>query len=381
MVNKKLLLSILLTFLLFSCFTDNVSKKRSKIAKRKKIVKIGVAWPFELQKDLILEGLELAKEEINSNGGILKKKVELVPMDDKADVTEGLIIAEKLSENPEIMALIGHCNSYVSIETALTYETNKLLMFSPGSTNPELTKKGYSYIFRNVPTDDMIGQNASIVCKDRGYKNIVIAYADDTYGLGLANSFENIVLELGLKIVNRASFSDGSAKEFEYITDKWKVYDFDAIFFAGSIAPAIPFINTVRDKNYSQPIFGGDGLDSLELLKLDSDKNQNIFIVTLYNPESNRKEAVLFQKNFREKYGHDPDSWAAQGYDALNIITFAMKNAGSVDPIKVAAEIKKIKNWNGVTGVHTFNENGDVTNKPLVLKYIVNGTFKYMDLN
>jgi len=380
----KFTVLILLSIFLFTACTNgtNISGKRSRFAKGKSDhIKIGLVWPLNLYQDIIDKGVELAIDNINNTGGILGKQIELVIKDDEADVNVGLQIAEIFCEDPEIMAVIGHCNSYVSLAVALTYETSELIMFSPGSTTPELTEKGYGYIFRNVPTDNLIGTQAALFCKEKEYKKFVICYSNNTYGLGLANSFEKKAMDLDMKIVDRFSFGLGNESEFEYILDKWKIYDFDAIFFAGLIDAGLVFISKVRTAGYIKPIIGGDGLDSLNLLTLDKQLLQDIYIITMYNPYSGRKEVVDFNQAFIKKYNIDPDTWAALGYDAVNILIEAMKQANSVDPVKVAPEIRKIKNWIGVTGKHTFNDDGDVAEKSIVLKFIYDGEFKYLNID
>ena len=387
------ILLIITAVLMISCFgTRDIPAERSRAAAQKDgTIKIGLVWPFELYKDLVGEGVELAVEQINEAGGVLGRKIELVVKDDAADINEGLKIAESFVEDPDVMAVIGHCNSYVSLAVALTYETGHLIMFSPASTNPELTQKGYRYVFRNVPTDDMIGLKAAELVAEKGYEKIIILYSSNPYGLGLANAFERGARGLDLKIIDRSFFNLGDAAEFEYIMDKWEIFNYDAVFFAGLIDAGITFITKTRQREkekaersgqepFVHPIVGGDGIDSLELLKLSEDLSRDVLIVAMYNPYSRRPEAVSFNQSYIKRYNHDPDSWGALGYDALNIIVEAMRRAGSVDPRKVAPAINKIEDWKGVTGTHTFDEKGDVAHKTLVLKFIYDGEFKYLEL-
>jgi len=376
-----------------SCFgRRDIPAERSRVAAREdRDIKIGLVWPFEVYGDLIDEGVELAVEQINESGGVLGKRIELVIEDDNADINEGLKIAESFAEDPDVMAVIGHCDSYVSLAVALSYEINDLIMFSPASTSPELTEKGYTYIFRNVLTDDMIGMKAAELCKEKGYESIIILYSGTTYGLGLANAFERRARDIGLRIVDRSSFNMGDVAEFEYILDKWEISGYDAVFFAGLVDAGMTFITRARQREMREaersgqepvihPIVGTDGIDSIELLKLPAESTRELYILAMYNPYSGRPEAEKFNQAYITKYNHDPDTWAALGYDALNIVVEAMRKAGSVDPKKAAPEIGKIANWRGVTGSHTFDDKGDVAQKTHVLKFIFGGEFKYLEL-
>jgi branched-chain amino acid transport system substrate-binding protein len=237
----------------------------------------------------------------------------------------------------------------------------------------------------------MIGLKAAELVAEKGYEKIIILYSSNPYGLGLANAFERGARGLDLKIIDRSSFNLGDAAEFEYIMDKWEIFNYDAVFFAGLIDAGITFITKTRQREkekaersgqepFVHPIVGGDGIDSVELLKLSEDFSRDVLIVAMYNPYSRRPEAVSFNQSYIKRYNHDPDSWGALGYDALNIIVEAMRRADSVDPRKVAPAINKIEDWKGVTGTHTFDEKGDVAHKTLVLKFIYDGEFKYLEL-
>ncbi len=99
---------IITAVLMISCFgTRDIPAERSRAAAQKdSTIKIGLVWPFELYKDLVGEGTELAVEQINEAGGVLGRKIELVVKDDAADINEGLKIAESFVEDPDVMAVI-----------------------------------------------------------------------------------------------------------------------------------------------------------------------------------------------------------------------------------------------------------------------------------
>ena len=367
--------------LLVSCAPARVSDQRSAYARRKSgPLQIALVWPLAAYHDLIGEGVRLAVDEINGRGGVLGRPLELMTEDDNAEVEKGLLLAETLADNPRVMAVIGHSDSSVSLSVALAYETNNLIMFSPASTSPELTEKGYAYVFRNVPTDELIGRAAAELCAEKGLSSVAIVYSEDSYGLGLANAFERRTHELEIKAADRRSFSEGRPAEMEYILDQLQLYDVDGFFFAGPIDAGAVFLEKVRERGYGEPVIAGNTLDSLRLLEMPPDVTKNLFIITTYNPYSGRQESLDFSTAFLKAYNHVPDSWAALGYDAVGVLALAMENAGSADPVKAAPALHAVRDYRGVTGIHTFDENGDVKDKTVVVKFLEKGVFKYADL-
>ena len=366
--------------LIVSCAPSRAQDRRSAYAEHKSgPVQIALVWPFSLRDDLIAEGVELAVDEINGRGGVLGRPLELVMEDDGAEVEKALLLAETFAEDPRITAVIGHGDSSVSLSVALVYEISNLILFCPASTSPELTEKGYAYVFRNVPTDELIGRRAADLCSEKGLSSLAILHSDDHYGIALANAFEKRMNELELRVADRRSFRDGKPAEVEYILDRLAIHDVDGFLFAGPVDAGAVFLESARDRGFTQPVIGGDRLDSPRLLEMAPRRTNSLFIITAYNPHSSRAESVDFHKAFLKTYNRAPDAWAALGYDAVKVLARAMEQAGSTDPVKVAPALHGMKGYMGVTGAHSFDEQGDVPEKTVVVKSLENGVFRYLD--
>ena len=107
-------------------------------------------------------------------------------------------------------------------------------MLSPGSTNPKLTQSGFDLVFRNIPTDEAIGEQMVQYAHEKGYEQMLIMAAKDTYGRGLANVLEREAARQNIEIVDRLSYLPNSdLSVFQPIADNWNQLTFDAIFVAG----------------------------------------------------------------------------------------------------------------------------------------------------
>lgn len=379
-LNYLLLMVLFLAVISSGCLTNQETyDQRQDIASGNgEKLKIGVAWPLSTSSTYLYEGVQLAAEEINRDGGVMGREIILVKGDDQGDVNQGLKVAEKFASDPEIMAVIGHKDSYITNTVGLVYETGRLLFFSPKSTNPKISQKGYEYFFRNVPTDEEIGTRLARVAQEKGYQDIMITYADNLYGLGLANAFEKEADELGLEVVNRYSFNTGDRREFRYIIEDWDLFDFDAVLYAGTLPAGGLFLKELREQDYQQLVLGGNGLDSPELLELAGKSAEGVLFCTEFNQESQESEVKGFIDNFQTEYGFTPDTSAALGYDALQVIVTAMERAGSVDPQRFVPVLREIQGWQGVTGIHNFADNGDVKGKDIYYKTVENNGFSYI---
>ena len=92
-----------------------------------------------------------------------------------------------------------------------------------------------------------------------------------------------------------------------------------------------------------------------------------------YNMNSPSPENQAFVRRFRARFQKDPDTWAAQGYDALYILAKAVKATGSANPLDLSYSIRFMEPWEGANGRYKFNDDGEMEDKPIFLDVIRNG--------
>ncbi|MBB6637382.1 ABC transporter substrate-binding protein [Cohnella thailandensis] len=339
---------------------------------------IGVGWPLASRNEGLAEGVAMAAEEINSNGGVLGRQIRIESMDDGGTATEGLAVAGKLAENPDTVAVIGHRGSSVSIPASAIYEKAGIVMLTPGSTSPKLTQNGYRYVFRMIPSDAEIGERMARYAASRGYKRVAILYADDEYGRGLANAFEDGGKGHGIDTIDRLTGYSDSA-ELTRLVREWEALRCDAVFIADVMPAAGRTVADLRLAGSNLPVLGGDGLDSDQLPRTAGAAAEGAVVASIFNPEGNNPEVARFIADYEAKYGTKPGKWAAQGYDAVRLLADAIARAGSAKPADIAQALRDTKGWTGVTGSHAFDDDGELTGKPIVLKTIKNGQFQYSD--
>ncbi|MDF2672250.1 MAG: amino acid/amide transporter substrate-binding protein family [Clostridiales bacterium] len=349
----------------------------SKMKKNTEIV-IGVAWPFEANKDLFNEGIDLAVKEINSSGGIEGRKLRLLKKDDGSEVALGMTIAQSFAENKEVQAVIGHQNSFISIPTSTIYDNAGLVMLSPASTAPELTKKGYKNIFRNIPSDDEIAKQLAIYLSEQGYERMVIYYSDDSYGNGLANAFEDYAKSQGISIVDRFNYYT-SIEDLKRLYKRWQAFGADGIFIASNLSLGGQFIFDAGQGAINLPFFGGNSLDSLRLSEIGGNAAEGTIIGSIFNPYAEGSEIDRFVKSFVKEYKQMPTSYSALGYDSVKLLSAAIAKSDLDDPSTVAEELRNLGKWQGVIGTHEFDENGDDIGDLVVLKKMKNGIFQYVE--
>jgi branched-chain amino acid transport system substrate-binding protein len=381
---KKTVCVMALALLVTGCTqSDNPAENRARIAlKSKGDILIGAASSWAAHENLLWEGIVLAVDEVNRNGGLLNgRKVRIVQGDDKGDLTTGQIVAQSFADNENIVAVIGHTSSYISIPVSIMYQYYGIVMISPMSTSVKLTTQGYREIFRNIPNDRVFGMKIAEFCRKKKLRNIVIYNINDDYGRGLGNTFETNALGNGLTVLDRSSYDDLSTLlDFHEDIKFWKDnYQFDTIFLAGTMPLIADFIMEARKMGVNVPIIGGDAMDQPMLLKLAGKAAENVYAGSVFHPDMDYPEMKKFITQFRGAYSSDPDIAAAQGYEAVMILAAGISNAGDIVPSDIARALHAIKSFHGLTGELSFDENGDVIGKQFIMKVVKDGRFCLVD--
>ena len=360
---------------------DPAEERSRRAAEAKGDILIGAAWPWEARSRILYrQGMDMAADEINASGGVLGRKIRIVREDDHESVDEGRLVAQRFAENPDVVAVIGHLQSYVTLPAAPIYDLAGLVLLAPAATDPGLTGGAYRRVFRGTFSDLVAGRQLADFARSRGYRDVAIYYVRNAYGRGLANAFEERAGEVGIRIAARQSYDPNAAptaQGLEPLLSEWKNVDFDAIFLAGETPHAAVFLSEARRHGITVPVLGGDALGVPDLLSAGAAAEGTV-AVAAFHPDVPDPEVRRFTAAFQQRYGREPDAGAALAYDAVRVLADAMKRAGSADPERVAEALHATRDWRGVTGPFTYDAQGDLPGKPIITVVVRGGRFEYL---
>lgn len=364
----------ILVAMLFCCFslTSNAFAENIKIGL---MCPLTGGWTSE-GKDME-RIVRLLAEEVNKNGGINGKQIELIVEDDAGDPRSAALAAQKLV-SAQVVAVIGTYGSAVTEATQNIYDEAEVLQIGTGSTSIRLTEKGLEYFFRTSPRDDEQGLVASNYIQKLGYKNVAILHDNSSYARGLAEQSEKELKKMGINIV----FYDAlTPKERDYsaILTKMKAVNPDLIFFTGYYPEAGLLLRQKSEMGWNVPMIGGDAVNNLDLVKIAGKSAQGfLFLSPPVLEDLTTEQGKKFLSAYKAKYDNTlPQSvWAVLAGDAFNVLMEALKNA---EPnAEALSEYMKnnLGEYQGITGVFHFNEKGDRVG-PLYRLYEVdnNGNF------
>ncbi|WP_213975835.1 ABC transporter substrate-binding protein [Tepidanaerobacter acetatoxydans] len=368
-----ILFIIMLTAALLSGCSQNQSEKSpdtSQPVKAEETIKIGTIGP--LTGNIATYGLstkngvEIAVEEFNQNGGINGKPIKLISEDTRGEQTEAANAASKLIEQDKVVAIVGGVISSETLTAGPIANDAKVVMISSSSTAAGVPEIG-DYIFRNCLSDEVQAiQLAEYAVKELGLKKFAIMFTNNDYGLSLKEAFEAKAKELaGVTAVE--TYNDGE-KDFRAQLTKIKGTNPDALYIAGYYTEAAKIAQQAKDQGLNVQILGADGFYSPVLLELGGDAVEGAVFTAGFFTDDPSENTQNFVKVYKEKFNSEPDMFAAQAYDAAMILLTALKNTDDQGKEALQQEMAKIKDFPGITGNTSFTDVGDAIKDIIILK-------------
>ncbi|SOC39242.1 ABC transporter substrate-binding protein [Ureibacillus acetophenoni] len=324
----------------------------------------------------ILAGAELAVEEINANGGIDGKKIELIKADNKSDNAEAASSAIKLITQDKVVAMVGPATSGNMLATVQTANKYKVPVVTGSGTAENLTVNDdgsiNDYIFRTCFIDPFQGVSAAnFAINELGAKNIAI-YADNSsdYAKGLAKSFKEQVEKNGGTIVTEEAYVAKDV-DFKSTLTNIKSENPDFIYIPGYYEEVGLIVKQARELGIDVPLMGADGWGAPTLLELaGAEPLNNTYYTDAFSLQDPDEMIQNFIKAFEDKNGEKPNGFNALGYDTVYFIADAIERAGSTDGEAIKNALESTKDFKVVTGTFSVDEKHNPIKSATIIEYV-----------
>lgn len=324
------------------------------------------------------KGISMAIDEINKAGGINGKKISLKSYDDQGQAAEAVTIVTKLITQDKVSLILGEVASSRSIAAGTVAQQYKIPMLSPSSTNPKVTQVG-DQIFRVCFIDPFQGAVMArfAINNLKLKKAAVFRDIKADYSMGLANFFVEEYKKMGGEVVADVSYSGGDM-DFKSQLTSIKSKNPDVLFVPGYYTEVGLVARQARELGLKAVLLGGDGWDSEKLTEIGGDAILGGYFSNHYSHEDQSPVVQNFVAQFKARYGEVPSGLAAQGYDAAMVAADAMKRAKEMTPRGFRDALAETKNFQGVTGMITINEQRNAVKPAVVLKVVGPQKFSYV---
>jgi branched-chain amino acid transport system substrate-binding protein len=368
---------------------------------------LGLMIPYSKQTEYSIElknAVDLAIGEINSEGGVLGKRLDFIAADDGAFKELTVLFTDSLVRTYRISALIGPSGSARLIHLAKTYlPDHPLLIISPSASSDEISHlEDHDLVWRTMPSDaQQMMVSAHYIFNDLKKKSIAILYAQDAYGRGLCEEFKRNFKGVISSEVNFSPLVNLKTFDFtEKLNELFKARP-EVIFFATGGKDAAIITNRISKGTYIGPtynpiIFGGETAKSDDFVK----SADPVIIEGMYGTALSSGNTDEFKNKYYKKYNRYPvSSDSERSYDIVYILALAMEKARSVRYMDIKNELRSVTEggeevgpgdfaaarsklqlskdiyYKGVSGNINFDINGDLSSGIFEVWKIVDGKF------
>ena len=320
-------------------------------------------------------GLEMAFAEINKAGGVKGQEIELVTYDDAGDPKQAAAGAQKFADQRNVLAVTGSCLSSNTLAMIPITDRARLPHTVVSSSTPKLSGRS-KYFFRMAVQDAQVGiLMADLLHQKLKVKKVAILYPNNDYGKGLTAAIGGRLKEFGISIAVNESYL-ATDKDYSALLTRINAANVDALALAGTYTDSALITKQARAIGFTKPIVGGTGLYSPQFVEIAGKAAEGVYFLGAFVPTNPDPAVQQFVKKYKEKYGVDPDTFAALAYDQGYVLKAAMDKAAE----KGAITRESVQNamaatrYKGITGTVTFDNQGDWV-RPYLYITVKNGRF------
>jgi branched-chain amino acid transport system substrate-binding protein len=316
----------------------------------------------------IRNGFQLAADEINAKGGINGNKIQLVIEDEQGKKEEAINVFKKLIFQDKVLMIFGPTLSNSMFAAGPVANGAKVVAFGTSNTANGITDIG-PYIFRNsVMESDVLPTTVATAVKHYKLKTVAVIYGnDDAFTKSGYDVFKQVLAEQKIPVTTTETYVKGDV-DFKAQLTKIKGTNPDAVVCSCLAEEAANIMLQARGLGLKVPFIGGNGFNSPKLFEISKLAGEGTFVGSPWANSNPAPVNKAFVAAYQKKYGVEPNQFAAQAYDALNIAAAALKDvklSGDVSADREALRnaLPKV-NITGATGPFKFRPAQTKSGKP-----------------
>lgn len=329
-------------------------------------------------------GIQLAVDEINAEGGINGTKIEFKMEDDEHDA-EKSVNAYNTLKDWGMQMLVGTVTSAPCIAVEAEAANDNMFLLTPSAT--AIDSIAGENAFRVCFSDPAQGtKSAQYIGENKIATKVAVIYdGSDPYSSGIYESFQAEAENQGLEVVAAEAFTADSKTDFKVQLQKVKDGGAELVFLPVYYQEAALILQQAKDLDFAPKFFGCDGLDGLlSVENFDTSLAEGVMLLTPFAADAKDEKTQKFVSAYKEAFDNQiPIQFAADAYDAVYAIKLAAEDAGLTPDMEISdmCEAMKVSMTNieleGLTGTITWDETGEPDKEPKAV-IIEDGAYKAM---
>lgn len=315
-------------------------------------------------------GAILAVEEINQNGGIFKRPIELIVKNDDMNPNMALRADQELIDEG-VVAIIGHMTSVMSVAALPLMNKSKMLMISPMSRTEALSYKD-DYFIRILPGKDLTRKMmAEHIYRERKIKKVAVIYDRGNYDYSVPwfNDFKRIYEFLGGQVVINRYYSSSFTESYYSLVLDVLSHRPEAVLIIANTNDAASYCQMIRKTDRNIPLFMTGWGATGNIFKYGGPAVEGLVFPEIGDRDLAGDRFQKFSSAYQDRFGDEPTLASARCYETVKMIAQGLlhsKNISSSTMLKRA--ILRKRHFQGLTGKFTINKYGDAVRSYQIFK-------------
>ena len=303
-------------------------------------------------------GAQLAVEEINRQGGIGGRKLELAVADDKNEPIVAREADRHLAEMG-VRVIVGHMVSGVAASTVAYANEQELLLISPTIATEELTGIDDCFI-RTIASNTFQGRSLALAAlQETGVRTIAVVYDEnnESFARPIIKAFKDKTAQNGRQVLHAVPFQGQG--DFREIIESLRRDRADGVLLIASALDAGLFCQQCRKQDFKLQVFSPMWTMTNDFLQAAGDDAEGAFFVSQVDLANQTPEYRKFQKLYQERFGEAVTFASVMSYDATMIAAFGIKQAGNHAARQIKEAILQQGVFHGLQGPVSLDAYGD----------------------
>ena len=305
---------------------------------------------------------QMLVDKINASGGVLGQKLELIIKDSSGSPEKAVSFAKQLIEEDKVLAIIGPSTSGETMQIKKLCEENQMILVSCAAADAIVNPLA-KYVFKTPQKDSQAATWIYRTMKEKGITKIAVLTGNDGFGASGKKQLEELAKTEGIEIVCNEVY-DKQATDLTDILTKVKGTPGVQAVVNWSIVPAQSIVaKNMKQLGMTIPLFQSHGFGNRKYVEQAGVAAEGILfpagrlLVVDELPASNPQKQVLatYKKDYETAYKEDVSTFGGHAYDAILIVTEALKKAGTTDRDKVRDAIENLHGLVGTAGIYNFS--------------------------
>jgi branched-chain amino acid transport system substrate-binding protein len=373
MLRRSVALAFVLCLVGAACSTSNDGNDDGSDGGSASGDPILIGFPADLSTDWasfdspMEEGAQFAVDQINDEGGVLGRPLELKTVDMRNDVAEAAKVTQQLLDDGAVY-LIGTVGDGILAEGQVACAAGVPISTGLG-TAPTLVGDMGECAYQLVMSDNIQAAVLAEYAIGEGYETAYVLGSNEIpYTRDLPTFFSDAFEHGGGTVVATDEYKLGAGDYSAVVT---KIQNFDpapdVIFTPMYIPDSVVFLRQLRAAGVTTPVLSTDGNGDAALLDAGVKAIDGLTFSNSVCTAEGDPDVQAFYDDYNAANGKDPSSYVAViGYDEVNMVSDAIEAAGSTEPDAITAQLDTI-DATGISGHVVMDPETRRANKPAAL--------------